>query len=105
MTDAKADDFFGSTVGFRILLSTALFFGAGNGFVGLAQDTSDRYYSSDAKKDFALRDERTQALKESLISHIKYDAEQHGKHEEVMSKYREMIRQIENRLNVLERNH
>lgn len=51
------------------LIILALGAGAGNGFVGLNQDTADRYKGAEAKADFAIRDAYIRGLEREFAAH------------------------------------
>ena len=61
-------------VWFRYLVLAALLSGAGSGLVGLTKDTADRYKGSDAKSDFAERDEEIRDLQRQQNAHLQHSA-------------------------------
>lgn len=73
------------------LIFSALLSGAGSGVIGLTQDTTDRYKGQDARRDFALRDERITEIRRDLEAHIRSCDAKH--------------RDFEERLRELEREH
>lgn len=62
-----------------LLLGAILTGGAGN-FMGLTQDTSDRYHASTAASDFAIRDKRINEIEKTYYTHL-----------QECSRYREMV--------------
>ena len=67
------------------LVIAALFSGIGSSISGLTADTSDRYYASDAAKDFSRRDREFTELRHKIEEHLQHSA-----------KYTEKIDEIEN---------
>jgi hypothetical protein len=67
---------------FRYLVVAALLSGAGGGLSALTADTSDRYKATQAKADFALRDERITELRRSWAGHLNECAKDHADFEQ-----------------------
>ena len=56
------------------IIVLALGAGAGNGFMGLNQDTADRYKAAEAAADFASRDARIRSVEDRINEHLKHSA-------------------------------
>jgi len=78
----KNDDLASLSLWHKSVLVLALLSGAGNGFVGLTQDSSDRYHATTARQDLALRDSRINTLEKEVTrlrqwrdAHVRHSAE------------------------------
>lgn len=74
MGEEKENDISNLSTFHKFIIVLALGAGAGNGIVGLNQDTSDRYKGAQARADFALRDARIRGLEHLIHEHLNHSA-------------------------------
>jgi uncharacterized membrane-anchored protein YhcB (DUF1043 family) len=79
---------------FRGLVIAAVVSGAGNGALGISRDASDRYKGEQARRDFAIRDFKIDALRAELSKHLAHSAQ-----------YTEKIDEQQRKLERIERHH
>lgn len=92
MTGIQDNDWWDSIPNpFRWLILGALLSSVGSGIVNLDKDTSDRYKGADAARDFALRDQRIEAVARAVEKH---DAECEKNHADYEARLRRIEREI-----------
>ena len=74
MSGDQNNDISNLSVFHKWIIVLALGAGAGNGFMGLNQDTSDRYKAAEAASDFASRDARIISLEQQFSEHLRHSA-------------------------------